>query len=434
MTFEFFVDGLWSFLGLPLMLFLGAWFTWHSRFFQLRGLPAAIRYAYSSLQHTTEGAQLHPLKAWLASLGGAVGIGNIASVCVAVKVGGPGAAFWVWVAAFFGAVVKYVEIYLGITFRTKKGNRWCGGPMHYLAFASSYSLPTLAALCLAIYGIEVYQFRVVQETISYNCGISPILVTGGLLIAVFATTQGGMQRIADLCSWLIPLFIVLYFSVALWALYQWADRLPAVFAEIFHNAFTGSAPVGAFAGASFWMAAGQGIARGCYASDIGVGYNALIHSQSSEKQPYRQAQLTLLSVLVDVCGACTLSLLLALTSGGWHTSVDASFLVQEALAQHFSWAPALMTVVITLVGFSTVVAFFGVGEQCAVYLAPAYGKLLFALTAGAAFICFSFIDTGTAQDVMACAGLILLLLNAYAFWFYRAKIKFISVCESDYAS
>ena len=171
---------LWAFVGFPVIISLGVFLSLKSRFVQIRKFPQTLQLFLNFASYKMDDKSgVHPMKAFFACLGGAVGIGNIVAVCTAIQIGGPGALFWIWVVAIFGTILKYSEVFLGVRYRKKNENgKFIGGPMYFLqkAYKNSW-IPTLVAFLLCVYGVEIYQFRIVSETISTNFGINYIFFT-----------------------------------------------------------------------------------------------------------------------------------------------------------------------------------------------------------------------------------------------------------------
>jgi AGCS family alanine or glycine:cation symporter len=424
--FEYLDQVLWTYIGFSTVVIAGLWLTIKTKFAQIRLFPQAINYAWQQSKdssHTVEG--LHPLKAFWATLGGAVGIGNVVGICSAVQLGGPGAVLWVWFVAFVGVLLKYTEVYLGMKYRKKRVGGWDGGPMYYLpeAFKSTW-LPVFTAILLLIYGIEVYQFHVMVDSITLNWHLPKLPVVLFLLTIVIYTVRGGMHTLSQILSKVVPIMIAVYLFMTGFVIFQHLKELPAVFATIFKSAFTGHAAIGGFVGSGFMQTFSQGIARGCYASDIGIGYTSILHAESSETQPERQASLTFVGIFADILGMCTLSMLLILVTGVWHQPVDQTMQVQQALALYFPGMNLMMPILIFFLGYSTVTAFFVFGLKCSQFLSPCYGPQLYYLYGIGALFTFSYCTTRHALLLMSFCQLILLLINVIAFIRLYKKVQY----------
>ena len=173
--FETVDEILWSYLSLPVILIIGVFLTLRFRFAQLlRAREIWRTFLELNTMKPEQGSRgVGPLQAFFTSIGGCIGIGNVVAVCTAVQVGGPGAVFWMWVAAFLGMLIKYSEVYLGVRFRVaNRHGSYDGGPMYYLQELSRFRgwLPAVVCILLALYGTEVYMFRVVTDSIVVNWG------------------------------------------------------------------------------------------------------------------------------------------------------------------------------------------------------------------------------------------------------------------------
>ena len=422
-----FEDFLWGYVGVPIIMILGLYLTFQSRFFQIREFPHILKTFYSFLKvHDNKSGAVHPLKTFFASLGGCVGVGNVVSICTAVQVGGPGALFWIWVTAFAGMMLKYAEVFLGIRYRVPDGKGgYNGGPMYFLQRPfKTKAIANLAALLLCVYGVEIYQFNVVTETISKNTNISEFWIIGALIIIVFLAVNGGVRRVGEISSVIIPLFVVLYVGMASYVLWQNLGVLPDVIKQVFTSAFTGHAAKGAFIGSPLILTISQGVRRGSYTGDVGVGYASVIYSESMVRSPEKQAALTIFDIFIDTFIICTTSLMIILLTGIWKEPIEASQLVQTALSQYFPYMHFFMPLFLFLLGYSTINAFFCVGVKSAEFLAPKYGKLIYYSFGLVMFFLFSLVGTQQAQTIMTIAGGLLLVINCYGIFLMRKEISY----------
>ncbi|HRD55196.1 MAG TPA: amino acid carrier protein [Parachlamydiaceae bacterium] len=421
-------DSLWSYIALPGIMLLSFYFSFKSKFVQIRKFPHIIRTFLKLLRtknETTSGA-IHPLKAFFACIGGCIGIGNVVAICTAVQIGGPGALFWIWITAIAGSILKYSEIYLGLSYRVKneKGG-YNGGPMYFLqkVFKKPF-VPCLAAFLLCIYGVEIYQFGVVAETLHQNFNVDKIYIVVGLTTLVLAAALGGIRLVGEICSMLVPFFIVCYLAMGTYILSIHFNEIPGLIKLVFSSAFTGHAALGAFAGSSMLIAVSQGLRRGCYSGDIGIGYASIIHSESQEASPEKQASLAIFDIFVDTFMICTTSILIILVTGIWQEPIDASILIQTALQQYFPYMEFFMPLFLFLLGYTTVIAYFCTGVKCAEFLSPKYGRVIYYLLGASFFICFSFAETTYALMAMSITGASLLCINLYGIYHLRHEVSF----------
>lgn len=418
----------WGYFAFILIIVIGLILTVRAGFFQIRALPSIFRTFFHFLGRTSEGDRgVHPLKAFFASAGGMIGIGNVVGVVTAVQIGGPGALVWVWIAGVIGAIVKYCEIYLGFKYRQpNKDGGYDGGPMYFLKKAfKNRIIPFFVAALLCVYGVEIYQFSVITNSISENWHLNRYAVIAVLLGLVLYSSIGGVRRIGQICSWVMPFFLLLYVLMGLWVIGQEFNALPAILADVFKSAFTGHAAIGGFAGSSVVLAIQHGIARAAYSADIGVGYDSIIQSESATQHPERQARLAILGVMLDNV-ICTFSILIVLASGIWKAAVplEGSQLIQTALGSYFPYMDFFIPFFFIVTGFTTIIAYFVVGIKCARYLAPRYGRTFYIFYGTSAFIFFSFIPQNQALLVMSVSGAMLLVINLLGIFRLRKEIGF----------
>lgn len=422
-------DLFWSHIGFSLVVLLGLYFTIKTRFFQFRTL-GKLGQTIRDLQTPSEGEGDHgvnPLRLYFASVGGMIGLGNVVAVITALLIGGPGALFWLWMASIFGMLIKYSEIYLGVKFRVKNDRGgYDGGPMYYLAQAfKPRFIPYISAVLLCIYGVEVYQFLIITDTMVSTFDLSRELTIAFLICLILYTVLGGVNRIATVCVVLMPAFMVGYIAMCLWVIGSNYTLIPDVLYTIFHSAFTGHAAVGGFAGSTMVLAAQNGIARAVYSGDIGIGYDSTLQSETRTSHPERQARMAIFALATDTT-VCTMSMVVVLITGLWHSSPDlvASEFVATALSQYFPHMNYFMALFFFLAGFTTIIAFFAVGMKCSRFLSEKWGEHIYMVYAIFAFTCFSFCDQRKVILIMSVSGGMLMMMNLAAIIKLRHHIEF----------
>lgn len=418
---------LWGYVNFYLILAVGVYFTLKSRFLQFRTCFSPKK-TFGALLHTTKAEQkkgVTPLKLYFTSMGGSIGIGNIGGVVTAVTVGGPGGLFWMWVAVFAGMLVKYAEIFLGIKYRAPNGQGgYDGGATYYLAKAfRSKAIPVLFGILVCIYGTEIYQFKVVEDvlvsTFHWNRVVSMLLLLTGTLYV----TMGGVNRLAAVCSILMPFFFVLYTGVCLTAIWRSETALWPLLGTVVKSAFTGQAAVGGFLGSTFVVAAQQGLSNAVYSGDIGMGYDSVIQAETQLQDPKVQARTAVFSLLTDSL-ICTLTVLLVLCTGQWCSGNQHGFdCVVAALTPYFPHIRELIALLFFLAGWTTVLGFMSVGLKTAKSLTPR-GPLIYLTYALGSFVIFSFVDQNHARLVMYVAGALLMLINVAGIVKLRNEIEF----------
>lgn len=421
-------DFYWGHIGFILVLCLGLYFTFKSKFFQFRTL-ANLTKTMQDLQceKGQDDQGVNPIRLYFASVGGMIGLGNVVGVVTAILIGGPGALFWLWIASICGMVIKYSEIYLGVKFRVKNTRGgFDGGPMYYLQQAFSLKLiPTLSAVLLCIYGVEVYQFVIITDTLTNTFAFNKIAVIATLIILVGYTALGGVNRLANICSVLMPGFMIIYIAMCLYVIGVNSDNLGAVTSSVFTSAFSGHAAVGGFAGSTFVLAAQNGIARAVYSGDIGIGYDATIQSETRSLYPERQARLAVFALLSDSI-ICTMSMMVVLITGLWQqpSALLPSEYVATALSDYFPHMNYFMAIFFFLAGFSTIIAFFTVGMKCSRFLSEKWGEKGYLIYGIFAFSFFSFFDQSKVILIMSLSGGLLMLLNLAGIIKLRNHIEF----------
>ena len=431
-TLQVIDDFFWSYIGFLIVFLCGLYLSFKYKWLQLRILVSPLK-TFRELQQSSsqQTRGTNPFKLYFASVGGMVGLGNMVAVITALIIGGPGALFWLWIAAFLGMIIKYCEIYLGVRFRVKnESGGYDGGPMYYLqkAFKGKIlqkAMPIVVSILLCIYGVEVFQFVVIVDTLTELTQINRLWVILILLAMTLYTGFGGVKRLANVCSLLMPIFMVAYVGMCLWVIVGYISVLPSILLEVFQSAFTGSAPLGGFAGSTMLLAAQQGIARAVYSGDIGIGYDSIIQSETKSPQPERQARLAIFGVLGDLIFSTMGMLVVLMTGLLWSAEgLKASEYVTHAMGTVFPHVKIFMGVFIFLAGWTTIVGYIVVGTKTATYLSPKYGFLAYIIYAAMALLAFSYVEQAQVLLLMSICGGLLLLCNVSGILKLRHEIKF----------
>jgi AGCS family alanine or glycine:cation symporter len=328
-------------------------------------------------------------------------------------------------------LIKYSEIYLGVKYRVADPNHtYHGGSIYYLKHAFNKPfISTIAALLLCIYGVEIYQFKVVTDSISQlifpNFFENHLIIVIGFLILVLYSSFGGVSRVANICTWLMPIFIIIYVVACFIVLMLNINLLPSILLTVVKSAFIGHAPVGGFIGSTMLLAAQQGIARAVYSGDIGIGYDSIIQSETKAIHPEMQARLGIFASVTDTV-VCSMSILVVMITGLWKdTPLDeASNAVANALSIYFPYMNIFMIILIFLAGY-TIIAYLVVGAKCAKFLNPRFGYQLYFFYAMVSFIFFSYFDQDKLLMLMQLAGGALVFINVMGILKLRNQIKFL---------
>ena len=416
----------WGYVGIFVVLTLGLYLTIKSKGMQFRAFPGIIRYVRSTLKTTYTKDEVHPLKVFFASLGGCVGIGNIFTICLAIKLGGPGAVFWMWVVAMLGVMLKYGEIYLGMRFREQnKDGQFFGGPMYFLrrAFPKAQWVSILMALFMCVYGVEILMFNVVQSSVSENFGIDKIYVGATLLALVLLGVLGGIRVIGNINSIIIPAFIVGFLGLTLWVLFSKGELLGEALNQIFSCAFSSQSAFGVLGGISLSTTIARGVSGACYSGDVGIGYDSIMYAEATVEDIKKQANLSVLNIFLDTFVVCTCTALIVVATGVWSQDIEPEFMIQTVFADYFSWAYIMMPILLFTLAYTTMIAYFHAGLKCAAFISPQYGKPIYYVFGISAFIAFSFLSTKEAAIIMQSAGAGLLIVNSLGIFKLRKEIE-----------
>ena len=324
----------WVTIGLALLLGTGFICTVVTKGFQFAHFKHWMKETIGSLltdkdvTDKSDKRNISQFQSLCTALAATVGTGNIAGVATAIVLGGPGAIFWMWVAAILGMMTNYSENVLGIFYRRKniKGE-WCGGPMYYLkdGLGAKKGCKWIGAILavlfcifclLASFGIgNLSQMNSIAVNLTSAFGI-PNWATGIAFVILSALViVGGLKRIAAVTEKLVPGMVVLYIVGSLAICIANIDMFGAVFGSIFSNAFGIEAAAGGFAGIAMKEVVTQGCKRGVFSNEAGLGSSVMVHSCSNVKEPVKQGMWGIFEVFVDTMIVCTLSAFTILSSG-----------------------------------------------------------------------------------------------------------------------
>ena len=370
---------LWGPLLIVLLLAAGLFITARTRMVQFVRFPLAMRETFGkALQRRKPGAQgdVSPFQAMTVAMGGTVGVGNIAGVATAIALGGPGAIFWMWMSGLLGMATKFAEVVLGVHYRRRDpGQPMIGGAMRYIEGGMGRQWKWLAMLFalfggLAAFGIgNMVQANAVAEGMAHF-GVSPWVTGGILVVCVGVVTIGGLKRIAAVASVFVPFMVGLYILGGLTVIVLHISRLPEVLGMIFRQAFTPTAATGGFIGAGVLMTIRQGMSRGVFSNEAGLGSAPIAHATARTDHPARQGMWGILEVFLDTLVVCTITALVVLLSGVWSSGARGATLTMQGFATTFGVAIGFPLVVINMIltAYDTLLAWGFYGETCMAYL------------------------------------------------------------------
>lgn len=390
----------WGWPALILLAFVGVLTTCITGCFQIshfghwmKNTIGAIFKDSKVTSHTSD-RSISQFQSLCTALAATVGTGNIVGVAGAILVGGPGAVFWMWIIAFFGMMTNYSENVLGIYYRRKnEQGEWCGGAMYYLRdglgakkgckqigaiLAAAFSL-----FCfLASFGIgNMTQVNSISGNMEAVFGV-PTWVSGIVLLVLCGLViVGGLKRIATVTEKIVPFMVLVYMVGTIAILVMNIKMVPSVFTAIFKGAFALRAAGGGIVGYGVKLAIEQGMKRGVFSNEAGLGSSVMVHSNSNVKEPVRQGMWGIFEVFADTMIVCTLTAFTVLSSGlvDLETGVAAAEyggvaltkanVVSTVFTMYFGkLGGAFVAIAIMLFAYSTVLGWSHYGSKACEYL------------------------------------------------------------------
>ena len=364
--------------GPPLLVLLvgtGILLTFRLKLLQVFKLPQALGLIFSAKNDGS--GDVNSFKALCTALAATVGTGNIVGVATAIKAGGPGALFWMWMAAFFGMATKYSECLLAVKYRTVDANgNISGGPMYYIENGLGKKYKPLAVM-FAIFGVLCAYFGIgtfaqvnsIVEITQISAGI-PVVYTGiALTVVVAAVTIGGLKSIATVAAKVVPAMALLYFLTTVGIMIVFADQVPAAIATVLNSAFTPTAAQGGFLGATVMLAMRSGVARGVFSNESGLGSAPIVAAAAKTKWAAEQGLISMTGTFIDTIIICTLTGLSLVVSGVWCGPLNGAAMTESAFTMAFpAFGSMLLLVGLVLFAFTTILGWNYYGERCVEYL------------------------------------------------------------------
>ena len=429
----------WGVFGLALLIGTGIIVTVCTKFFQVSHIGTWWKNTIGSLfskevlAHRKEKGTISPFQALCTALAATVGTGNIAGVAAAICVGGAGAVFWMWVAAFFGMMTNFAENALGIYFRRKNANgEWSGGAMYYLedglgkkkgckwigkglavlfcifAMLASFGIGSMGQVNKIVANVAAAFDVQALSSVQVLGGISLYNVLLGALIMVLTAviTLGGVKRIANVAEKIVPFMVVLFVVGSLVVIGVNYDAILPAFKAIFVNAFKPEAFVGGGLGGVI-VAMTNGFKRGVFSNEAGLGSSVMVHSNSSVKEPVKQGMWGIFEVFADTMVVCTMTALVVLTSGvhdytqAAPEGIDAT-LVGTAFNSVFSWGDIgqkFIAIAMFLFAFTTILGWSHYGSKAWEYLFGAKTTVIFRIIHVITIIFGAVLTSSLAWDI-----------------------------------
>ncbi|HUT52621.1 MAG TPA: sodium:alanine symporter family protein [bacterium] len=390
---------LWGKLLVFLLVGTGIYLSFRMRGIQIFGLRHGIRLTRGLYDQKEDQGDLSHFQALSTALAATVGVGNIAGVAIAIRLGGPGALFWMWVTAAVGMATKFTSCTLALKYREiNPDGSVSGGPMYFIehglgpkwkwlavAFAALAALASFGAGCMAQAGELTRAFMSLVPGLSH-----PIAGTGidlgqmgvGILVAVMVGVViiGGIHRIGEVASRLVPLMAIFYVGAGIIILLMNVTELPQAVYLIVHDAFTGTAAAGGFTGSFFLYTMQMGVRRGLFSNESGQGSAPIAHATAKTQYPVREGYVALLEPFIDTIIICSITGLVIVVTGAWTETSGiggadlTAFAFQAGLADLHNIAAqarlgrVIVTIGVILFAYSTAISWSYYGDRCVGYL------------------------------------------------------------------
>ena len=374
-----------EFNGFPLIvivLLIGSLtFTIYFKFINIRGFTHSIDIIKGKYDNPRDTGQISHFQALTSALSATIGLGNIAGVAVAVSLGGPGAVFWMLLIAFFSMSAKFVSATLGLLYRkVNDDGSVSGGPMYYLNYGlKERGFDKLGKILAAIYAIfiiggafgggNMFQANQSYELFGKLIGLPNYLYGIILAILVGFVIVGGIKRIGETTEKIVPLMVVLYVSASLFVIFTNIEKLPMVLSSIFNQAFYPDSVYGGFIGALV-----TGVKRAVFSNEGGVGSASIAHSAAKTDEPVREGIVAMIGPFIDTIVVCFMTASVILITSDLNPlykvggGINGAELTSAAFGTTISWFPYVLSIVVFLFSFSTMISWYYYGDKGWKYL------------------------------------------------------------------
>lgn len=359
-------DFLWTYILIALLLILGIYFSFKTKFVQFRYIKEMFRLLGDGISSKKDGS-VSSFQAFCISTASRVGTGNLAGIAIAISIGGPGAIFWMWLIAFIGSASSFVESTLAQIYKQKNDDgSFKGGPAYYIEKGLNKKwMGILFSILITItFGLIFNSVQSNTITLAFNNAFG----TGRLIVGIVLTLItmfaifGGVHRIAKISEVLVPIMALAYIAVAIFTLIINITEIPSVIKLIFENAFG----IKEFAGGTLGATMLMGIKRGLFSNEAGMGSSPNAAATADVTHPVKQGLIQTLGVFTDTILICSCTAFIILLSGidFTDTSISGIQITQKALsAQVGSWGNYFIAICILLFAFSSIVGNYYYGES-----------------------------------------------------------------------
>ncbi len=379
-AFESFISSInalvWGPPMLVMILGVGLFLSIGLKLMPVLKLRAGFQLMWKGRTGAESEGEIPPFQALMTALSATVGTGNIAGVATAVFLGGPGALFWMWLTALVGMATKYSEAVLAVRFReVDERGAYTGGPMYYIRNGLGKKWAWLGVLfaifaAVAAFGIgNTVQANSVADVLETNFNL-PHWVTGlVLMVLVGLVLIGGIKRIGQVASTLVPSMAIAYILVGLMVLAINAEQIPNAIAMVFTHAFSPVAAEGGFAGAAVWAAVRFGVARGIFSNEAGLGSAPIAHAAAQTKNPINQGMVAMLGTFIDTIIVCSITGLVIISSGAWTSGETGAALTSLAFETGLpGFGNYVFAISLAIFAFTTIIGWSFYGERCIEFL------------------------------------------------------------------
>ena len=382
---------LWGNFGVAnLVIGGGVFFLIYSRLTPFRYFKHAFEILLGKHDDPDDEGQISHFQALSTALSSTVGIGNIAGVAVAISLGGPGALFWMWISAIVGMATKFFTCSLGIMYRGyDSDNVLQGGPMYVIEqgmgknfkFLSYwFSIAGLVGCLSLLQANQLTQimsdYVVKSFDIEQSFNLNLII---GIIIAILVSSVifGGLSRIAEVASKIVPFMVIVYLLSGLFIVISNASSIPAIFSNIFTSAFNGSSVAGGFAGTAIVIS--QGFRRAAFSNEAGMGTEVMAIGASKNNQPIKSGLVAMIGPLIDTIIVCTITGLVILLSSEWiEGTYSGVSLTQKSFSNYLGLAGDYILIFsVATFTLSTMFGYSYYGCKCASYLFGANSKFYY---------------------------------------------------------
>ena len=363
--------------GIPLLVLLvgtGLLLTFRLRCLQVSMLGHALHETFVRPKSNEQGDISH-FQALMVALAATIGTGNIIGVATAISIGGPGALFWMWVTAALGMATKYAEGVLAVKYRVVDENgEMAGGPMYYLERGLGQKwLGVLFALfgSIAAFGIgNTVQANAVAGNLKETFNIDPLATGIALTLLTGVVILGGIKNIGRVSAVMVPVMAIIYVAGCLVILFRFAGQVPSALWLVCHDAFSGTAATGGFLGATIMIAIQKGVSRGVFSNESGMGSAPIAAAAAKTNEPCEQALVSMTGTFIDTIIVCTMTGLVLIVTGAWHSGAEVSVLTKSAfdIGLPGNSGGYIVTFGIVFFAYSTIIGWAYYGEKCLEYL------------------------------------------------------------------